>query len=121
SADVINSSWGEVPTFPDTTPGSNGNDYFALSLAAMVAQPGKVMVFAAGNSGPTEQVNSPASGFNSIVVGSLGSITDPNPYNAPSSFTNAAPNDFFLPTSADGSTGTTIPGVRAVVCLAAPG
>jgi hypothetical protein len=121
TADVINSSWGEVPTFPDTTAGSNGNDYFALSIDAMVAQSGKVMVFAAGNSGPTEQVNSPASGFNSIVVGSLGSITDPNPYNAPSSFTNAAPNDFFLPTSADGSTGTNIPGVRSVVCLAAPG
>jgi hypothetical protein len=121
TADVINSSWGEVPTFPDTTAGSNGNDYFALAIDAMVAQSGKVMVFAAGNSGPTSQVNSPASGFNSIVVGSLGSITDANPYNAPSSFTNSAANDFFLPTTPDGSAGTNIPGVRAVVDLAAPG
>ena len=121
TADVINSSWGETPNFPDTTAGSNGNDYFAIAIDAMVAQSGKVMVFAAGNSGPTAQVNSPASGFNSIVVGSLGSITDANPYNAPSSFSSGGPNDFFLPTSTDGSSGTNIPGVRAVVSLAAPG
>jgi hypothetical protein len=121
TADVINSSWGETPNFPDTTAGSNGDDYFAIAIDAMVAQSGKTMVFAAGNSGPTSQVNSPASGFNSIVVGALGSVTDANPYNTPSNFTNGAPNDFFLPAVPDGSVGVTIPGVRAVVSLAAPG
>jgi len=114
TADVINSSWGEIS-------GADGDHYFAIAIDALVAQSGKTMVFAAGNSGPFAQVNSPASGFNSIVVGALGTVTDAQPFNTPSSFTSSGPNDFFLPTTADGSVGVTIPGVRSVVSIAAPG
>ncbi len=115
TADVINSSWGDAST-------PNGDNYLDLAIDALVAETGKTVCVSAGNSGPAaNSVGSPALAFNVISVGSLGPDTGPTPFNTVSSFSSVGPNDAFRPSSADGSTGMTIPGGRAPVDIVAPG
>jgi hypothetical protein len=115
TADVINSSWGDSST-------PNGNNYLNVMIDALVAETGKTVCVSAGNSGPgADTVGSPALGFNVISVGSLGPDTGATPFNTVSNFSSVGPNDVFIPTSPDGSTGTTIPGARASVDIVAPG
>jgi len=115
TADVINSSW--------STGGSpGGNSYSAETLDSMAFATGKTIVVAAGNNGPgPDTVFAPASGLNSIAVAALTSdVTDP-PYNSAASFSSRSPNEFFLPTSPSGITGTVIDNARAAIDIAAPG
>jgi hypothetical protein len=113
TADVINGSWG-------SSDGSDGNTFEARALDALAAESGKTIVFAAGN-GSGAPLTSPATMFNRIAVASYGGLTNPLPYRVVSDFSSAGPNEFFLPSSADGSSGTVISNARASVDLAAPG
>ena len=113
TADVINGSWG-------SSDGSDGNTFETRALVALAASSGKTIVFAAGN-GSGAPLNSPATMFNRIAVASYGGLTNALPYRAVSDFSSAGPNEFFLPSSADGSSGTVISNARASVDLAAPG
>ena len=113
TADVINSSWG-------SSDGSDGNTFEARALDALAAESGKTIVFAAGN-GSGAPLTSPTTMFNRIAVASYGGLSDNLPYRTVSSFSSAGPNDFFLPSSAVGSSGTVISNARASVDLAAPG
>jgi len=72
---------------------------------------------AAGNHGSgTALVTGPATGFNVMAVGALGTdLSDPR-YGYVASFSNTGPNDFYNP-----QTGVTTHGVRAAVSIAAPG
>ncbi|HSV15171.1 MAG TPA: S8 family serine peptidase, partial [Tepidisphaeraceae bacterium] len=115
TADVINSSWGDASEL-------DGNGLYTLTIDALAAATGKTVVLAAGNSGPgADTVGSPASGFNAIVVGALGSDTSNPQYGTPSNFSSRGPNDVFIPIAADGSAGVTLKAKRAPVDLAAPG
>ena len=108
TADVINSSWGNGST--------TGSDPVARAIDGLIYSTGKTFVAAAGNGGPgPNSVGSPASGYNGISVGALGTDTDPIPYNAPSTFSSRGPNDFQAPG------GPVIPAVRPAVDIAAPG
>ena len=81
---------------------------------------GTVGVFAAGNGGPSANtVLAPGAGYNSITVAALAFGSSANPYNSVPNFSSRGPNDFALATSP--TTTTTIPGVRAVIDIAAPG
>ena len=100
--------------------GSDGNTFETRALDALAASSGKTIVFAAGN-GSGAPLNSPATMFNRIAVASYGGLTNALPYRAVSDFSSAGPNEFFLPSSADGSSGTVISNARASVDLAAPG
>ena len=108
TADVINSSWGNGNT--------TGSDPVARAIDGLIYSTGKTFVASAGNGGPgPNSVGSPASGYNGISVGALGTDTDPIPYNAPSNFSSRGPNDFQAPG------GPVLPGVRPAVDIAAPG
>ncbi|MEX0678208.1 MAG: PEP-CTERM sorting domain-containing protein [Pirellulales bacterium] len=105
-ADVINSSIG-------------GGDVTGTSTEALAtdglanANPRTLFVASAGNSGPgPNQVGAPASAYNNMSVGALG--TDPN-YNTPSSFSSGGPNNYADPVNG------TIANARQVVDIAAPG
>jgi len=108
-ANVINSSWG----FSDPT-GSNAE---TVTIDALLAQNNIVGVFAAGNSGPdANTVVSPGAGFNGITVAALTSDNTNPAYGSVADFSSEGPNDFYNP-----QTGITIPKIRAVVDIAAPG
>ncbi len=116
-ADVVNGSWG------DDAGASNGRTVLPRALDALASATGRVMVFAAGNSGPgPNTVIAPASGYNVISVAALGTDVSNPPYNTPSGFSSRGPQDVFIPTgAANGTTGSTITGGRVRVDLAAPG
>lgn len=113
TADVVNGSWG-------SSGGSDGNTFETRALDALAASSGKTIVFAAGN-GNGAPLNSPATMFNRIAVASYGGLSNNPPYQTVSAFSSAGPNEFFLPSAADGSSGTVISNARASVDLAAPG
>lgn len=116
-ADVANGSWG------DDVNASAGRTAEPRALDALVSATGKVLVFAAGNSGPgPNTVIAPASGYNVISVAALGTDVSNPPYNSPSGFSSRGPQDVFIPSgSANGTTGSTISGGRIRVDIAAPG
>jgi subtilisin family serine protease len=115
TADVVNSSWG-------FSGDSIGRSIFTRGVDSLVSQSGKIVVFSAGNTGPTSNtVGGPATGYNTWSIAALGSDTDATPYNTVSSFSSRGPNDVFIPNSSTGSTGTTIANARVKVDLAAPG
>jgi subtilisin family serine protease len=117
TADVSNGSWG------DDVNASAGRTAEPRALDALASATGKVLVFAAGNSGSgANTVLAPASGYNVISVAALGSDTSSPPYNTPSGFSSRGPQDVFIPTgSANGTTGSTVSGGRIRVDIAAPG
>lgn len=122
TADVTNSSWSDGSD-PE---GARWEDYSrAVDAIALVS--GKTMVFSAGNRGPsTSSVGAPASGFNVIAVGSLGSDLSVPQYGSVSSFSSRGPQPIFIPSvqSANFFTpghGTTIASARAAVDICAPG
>ncbi len=115
TADVVNSSWG-------TGGGENGSSFYSLILDGLVYNSGKTVVFAAGNSGSSENtVFAPASSVNVIAVGSLGTDTTNPQYSTISTFSSRSPTDYLVPTNSTGTTGTVILGGRASVDLVAPG
>ena len=105
--DVINSSWG-------------GGDGAAASPEALVIDglarenPTVALVAAAGNGGAGALPGWPASGFNSISVGSVGG----EDFATVSGFSSGALADFFDPVE---NGGTLHEGVRVAVDLVAPG
>ncbi len=115
TADVINSSWGSDGE-------QDGNSLLSVAIDALAHDSGKTVVFSAGNAGPTSNtIGSPASGFNSIVVGAL-TLGDPkNPYVTVADFSSRSPSDVFIPADKDGNTGITIHNARARVDIVAPG
>lgn len=109
TADVVNCSWGY---------GGNtyGDDVFSDTIDGLARQSRRTVVFSAGNNGPgSDTVLSPANGYNSIVVGALGSDTDAAPYRTISGFSSRGPADYRDP--ANGA----VSGVRARVDITAPG
>lgn len=105
-ADVVNSSWGGRWSLA-------GDSAFSLALDGMARASGKTVVFSAGNNGPTTNtVNSPGSGYNSIIVGALGNDLDA--YRQVAGLSSRSPSDYSGP---DGF----VAGVRARVDLVAPG
>jgi subtilisin family serine protease len=114
-ADVVNSSWGSGS-------GQNGNDFTSIAIDSYAAASGKLIVFAAGNSGSgTNTIGSPASGFNALVVGALTSDSSTPAYGSVADFSSRSPTDMFIPTNAAGSAGSTVADVRARVDITAPG
>jgi hypothetical protein len=107
--DVVNSSWG----YGDDT----GSVQETMILDSLAFNHHQTVVIAAGNhSGGTAKVSGPASGFNTIAVGALGTdLTNPV-YSQTADFSNTGPNDFYNP-----QTGITTPNVRAAVSISAPG
>jgi hypothetical protein len=106
--DVINSSWGGT----DTT----GTSTYTLALDGFArANPLTTFVAAAGNTGTSNGVLGPASGFNGISVGATGDGSLTN-FSVVASFSSRGPQDFYDPVH-----NLLIPGVRAAVDLVAPG
>jgi subtilisin family serine protease len=117
TADVVNSSWGSTGTGV-----SSGRQVFAWSMDALARDTAKIFVFSAGNSGPGENtVRAPATAYNVISVGAVGSDTSNPTYNTVSGFSSRGPNDAFVPDSATGTTGTIIANARVRVDIVAPG
>lgn len=113
TADVLNSSWGRSGT-------QTGQSERVRALDALLYQTGKVLVFAAGNSGPgTGTVGDPAIMKNDITVGALGNQFGVPPYGGIASFSSRGPQGFSLPSSP--TVASTVGGVRAPVDLCAPG
>jgi hypothetical protein len=111
TADVTNSSWGSTEPTGFTTR--------AAGIDGLINRNGTVAVFSAGNRGPgPNTVGNPASGYNAIAVGALGSDTSSPPYNTVSGFSSRGPNDFLHPV-----TGLVPAAIsqRAEVDIAAPG
>lgn len=108
NTDVINSSWGVTDpsgTDPITVAGDGLAD--ANSSTTFVAN--------AGNGGPTtNSVGTPGSGYNVITVGALENDGG-NRYDAVAAFSGRGPQSYGDPIHG------TIPGVRAVVDIVAPG
>ena len=105
--DVINSSWGGT----DTT----GTATSTLALDGFArANPLTTFVAAAGNSGTSNGVLGPASGYNGISVGATGDFSLSN-FNVVASFSSRGPQDYYDPVHG------LVPGVRAAVDLVAPG
>lgn len=106
TADVIHSAWltGSV---------NAGNDYYTLYLDAAAKASGKTIVIPAGNRGPANGISSPASGFNSICVGALGSNN--SQFDQVGTFSSRGSVSFQNP-----ATGA-VPGTRARVDILAPG
>jgi len=106
TADVVNSAWltGSI---------NSGNDYFTLYLDAAAKASGKTIVLPAGNRGPANGISSPASGFNSICAGALGS--NGLQFDQVANFSSRGSVSFQNP-----ATGA-IPGTRARVDILAPG
>ena len=110
TADVFNSSWGSSD---DPT----GTHIMTIGIDGLIKNNGTVGVFAAGNSGPSSNtVLAPASGYNSISVGAVGTDTNSPPYQTVSSFSSRGPQNFY-----HAGTNTVIPAVRAEVDIVSPG
>ena len=122
TADVINSSWGTSAAGGLTS----NNHFYAVTVDALAAQTGKTLVFAAGNDGPgANTVTSPATSYNSIVVGATAFSVD-NPYAGVAAFSARSPTDGFVPTGKAASPDALTPGVahagaRTAVSIVAPG
>lgn len=116
TADVSNSSYGDAGD-------SAARSEYARALDALARDTGKVMVFAAGNSGPgPNTVLFPATSYNVISVAALTGLDGSPPYHTAAGFSSRGPQDVFVPTgSAGGTTGDTVPAGRVRVDLAAPG
>ena len=110
--DVVNSSWG----YADPA----GREPGTIVIDALAKENNVVVVMSAGNDGPAgNTVGGPASGYNGISVAATMTGTAPpyTPWYATvADFSSRGPGDFFNPVS-----GTTVPGVRATVDIAAPG
>lgn len=104
--DVINSSWGYGDSFATAQT--------SLAIDALARQNPSVTHVASAGNGGTTAVSFPATGFNSIAVGSLGGPT----FLQPSAFSSSGLADFFNPAE---NGGTSHLGVRVAVDLAAPG
>lgn len=114
TADVVNSSWGGGGN------NSAGNSTRARALDHLVYTTGKVVVFAAGNGGPSAgSVLDPAIMKNDIVVGAMSNPDGPTPYDLLAAFSARGPQSYALPISA--LSALILPGVRAPVDLVAPG
>lgn len=116
TADVSNSSYGDVGD-------SAGRAFEVRALDALVKDTGKVLVFAAGNSGPgPNTVLFPATAYNVISVAALDDHDGTPPFNVVAGFSSRGPSDVFIPTgTANGTTGNTITSGRTRVDIAAPG
>lgn len=114
TVDVSNSSWGSgATTFANGT-------LRVVALDATIYDSRKVVVFSAGNAGPTTgSVGDPAIAKNNISVGALTGQTNATPFDTVASFSSRGPENFFLATGLQ--TGTTVAGVRAPVDISAPG
>ncbi|MEL7498967.1 MAG: S8 family serine peptidase [Planctomycetota bacterium] len=113
TTDVINSSWGFSSTTNSQIQG--GNWIFSVTLDGIVQQSRATSVFAAGNEGPNSNtIRAPGNGYNSIVVGALGSDTSNPAYSTISNFSSRGPQRYVGP---DGDFGN----VRARVDITAPG
>lgn len=105
TADVVNGSYGFF---------GNANQVYARALDGMLVASRATSVVSAGNDGSLDEaVTHSPSGYNSIVVGALGS--DQTGYNTISGFSSNGPQDYVSPT------GTIIQDVRARVDIVAPG
>ena len=109
--DVINSSWG----YGDPT----GQVAYTMAAAGLArANANTTLVIAAGNattvSNPSNNVNGPASGYNSISVGAVGNGTATQ-FNTVAEFSSRGPQDYYDPVHG------VVQGVRAPVDLVAPG
>ena len=104
--DVINSSWGGGD--------SSATEVSSLALDGLARQNPSVAHVASAGNGGTAAVVSPAAGFNSIAVGSLGGAS----FLEPSAFSSSGLADFYNPAE---NGGTNHAGVRVAVDLAAPG
>jgi hypothetical protein len=114
TADVINSSW-------SGSGGLGGLDQSDLELDSLIYQSGKVVVLAAGNSGPhADTVISPATGLNTIVVGGLIGDNSTPVYGSAINISSRSPSDLYIPTDAAGTDGTYLTGVRSLVDITAP-
>ena len=111
-ADVVNSSWG----YADPA----GTAQETMIVDALAYANHQTVVMAAGNHDGTQpvQVVGPASGYNHISVGALGTDVSTPPYSTLAPFSNTGPNDFHNPTSTGNAT---VPGVRPAVDIVAPG
>lgn len=122
TADVINSSWSDGSDLE----AARWEDY-SRAVDAIAAVSGKTMVFSAGNRGPgSNSVGAPASGYNVIAVGSLGSDVSVPLYGSVSSFSSRGPQPIYIPNvqAANFFTpghGTVIQNARAAVDIVAPG
>lgn len=103
-ADVINSSWG------GGDPAGAGT--LTVALDGLARENSTVALVVSAGNGGSAAVESPASGFNNISVGSVGGST----FLVPSSFSSSGASDFYNP-----ETGVTLTGVRSSVDIAAPG
>ncbi len=121
-ADVINSSWSDGSDPEDARYGDYSRAVDAIALVSA-----KTMCFSAGNRGPgSNSMGAPASGFNVIAVGSLGSDVSSPLYGSVSSFSSRGPQPIFIPNiqAADyfhAGDGTVIANARAAVDICAPG
>lgn len=126
--DVVSSSWGG-----DAVEGAQTGAY-NLHRATRIVDAiafegnqtrGSTIVIAAGNNGGANTIGSPATGFNSLVVGALGeSSTDAAGtavYNVAAGFSSRGPISYRQPASPTDLVGTDVGAVRARVDLAAPG
>jgi hypothetical protein len=114
TADVVNSSWGR------TGSNQNGSATRVRAIDNLIYRTGKVVVFAAGNSGPTSgSVLDPAIAKNDITVGALGNQFGAPPYNTIAGFSSRGPQAYALPTSP--LSANNIVGVRAPIDICAPG
>jgi hypothetical protein len=105
-ADTVNSSWG------GSDPAGTNLDTIGLDGLAYV-NPGSLMVYSAGNSGPgNNTVGGPGSGFNGMAVAALGA----NPtFDSPSSFSSGGLSNYSDPVNG------TATNARVAVDIAAPG
>lgn len=116
TADVINSSWGTAGL------GTTAKGFYNFTLDALTFASGKPFVFAAGNDGPaTNTLTNQPSSINVFTVAALKGASTAPYYDTVPTYSSRGPVDFFLTTSTNGSTGTTLTGVRAKVEIAAPG
>ena len=121
TADVINSSYTSSAGESGFIAGA-GQYQYAVAMDSLINSSGKLVVFSAGNLGPTTNtIGYPASGTNTFDVGALTSDTSSPEYGSIASFSSVSPSDFFVPSDASGSTGKMWTGVRARVDITAPG
>ncbi|HTV47500.1 MAG TPA: hypothetical protein VMG59_03560, partial [Phycisphaerae bacterium] len=125
TADVINSSISAYESPSSSSYGSyltSGNNFLSVTLDALTAASGKLVVVSAGNNGPgDDSVGAPASGINELVVGATNSDTSNPEYGSVASFSSVSPSDFFIPGDSGGYTGMFLSDARARIDLVAPG
>jgi hypothetical protein len=114
-ADVVNSSY-------TSDGGQDGGNFESMAIDSYAAASGKLIVFAAGNTGDgANTINAPASGFNALVVGALTSDASTPVYGSVADFSSRSPTDVFIPATPNGNVGSTFSSVRARVDITAPG